>query len=179
MSAENVILVFAVLFVCFIWYSINNLKNKVLVIYTRNTGQEISKLVRLQDRYVDFDNKQFTLVPDRHRLHWKSVLGLFGTWIICYHIYWYSRYPSDPRRFEVTVDSPSAAHYMNEEQSYTAYNKSEAARDTLKKRGGFMQYLPYIIIGIVLVVIIYIVWTQGKDMTIIKGALQDIINGTT
>lgn len=143
----------------------------------RASGQEIEKFVSLQARQVDFDGKRFDILPNLKRLRWKTIMGVFGTWVVCYHLVWYSRYPEDPDVYNLPVESPEVRHNMNQEEKYRAYHKSEASRNVnVKSRGGFMQYLPYIIIAVVLIGIIYVIYTQGKDMTVVKTTLQSILD---
>jgi hypothetical protein len=153
-----------------------SLKSKAIVYYTRITGQEIPKMVKVQDRQVDFDGLRFDLLPDRQRLHWKSILGVFGSWVIAYHLMWYARYPEDPKLYNVPIKSPAGNKLLNRSAQYKAYHVAESQRDTGKKKGGLMQYLPWFLVVIVLIFIIYEILTMSKNMAYFNTTLTGIQN---
>ena len=178
LSAGPFIIVLILMVLMYVIYMMYSLKNKVVVYYTRKTGQEIPKMVKLRDRHVEFDGLRFDVLPDRKTLIWKTILGIFGTWMVCYHFEWYSIYPRDPKIYNVPIKSPEANRAMNRAAANEAYHRSETNRDTAKKKSGFAAYLPWII-GIILVLgVIYMFYQQSlmtKDMMIMKGAIQDIL----
>jgi amino acid transporter len=152
------------------------LRNKCLCVYTRASTQEIEKFVSLQDRHVSFDKKRFDIVPGTQRLKWKSIMGIFGTWVVAYHFVWYSRFPENPNIYNVPIESPEARHDMNQEEKFRAYQRAESQRDkVVKTKGSLMSFIPWIIVAVVLAFIMYTLYTQGKDMNVIKQALQSLL----
>ena len=164
----------------FIWYFFSQLKNKCQVIYTRRTGQEITKMVTATSKHVIFDNKKFRIVPDRHRIQWQSFFGIVGTWVLTYHFVWYSIYPEDPKQYGIDTMSPEAHHDMNTEGQFNAYQRSERDRFKDKKAGGggifdmILKFLPVVAL-LAAVYAIYAVNKNTSDMTVIKKALQSLL----
>jgi hypothetical protein len=164
------------MFVVYTWYCLYQLRNKALCIYTRATTQEIEKFVGLKARTVVFDKMEFDILPERHRLKWKTVLGLFGTWVIAYHFVWNDSIPEDPNAYKIQVISPEVRHTMNQEKKFKAFLSEEAPKGVIKKSGGFMQYIPWFIICAVLIGVIYMMFTQGKTIALMNTDLQEVIN---
>ena len=166
----NALVIMVMFFFMFAWYSNYSLRNKVLCVYTRVTGQEIRKLVTLKDKQVSFDRKLFNITPERHRVVWHpTFFGLFGTWVICYHFVWYSYLPEDPREYGVVTMSPEVRAAMNQEEKFRAYNRAEDAR--IKKKGGMFEMLAQvapIFTIILLVAVIYFLYTQGNQINILQ-----------
>ena len=122
-----------------------------------------------------FDKKQLDIVPDRATLIWKTVFGIFGTWVITYYYSWYSRFPHDPNQFDNVWETPEVRGAINQSERMTAFARGVDTHEKSKKSGGLMSFLPFIIIGVILIFMMYVIYTQGKDMTIIKQALQDAL----
>ena len=171
----NVLIGFVLIFVVMGLYLINRLKNRCYCIYIRRNKQVINKFVPLKAESVWFDKKKFEIVPDRATLTWKTVFGIFGTWVITYYYSWYSRFPHDPNNFENVWETPEVRSGINQAERMAAFAKGVDTHEKAKQKGGLMSFLPFIIIGVALMFIIYTIYTQGKDMTIMKQALQDVL----
>jgi ABC-type glycerol-3-phosphate transport system permease component len=172
-----VILVFMLAIVGVIWYFFSSLKNKAKIIYTRPTGQEVEKMIGISERYFIFDKLRFDIQYEKHRLSWKSFLGIIGTWVVTYHLVWWNRYPEDPRDYKVRpADTPSVRHNLNQEEKFSAYQKAERDRYDVKKKGlgGIAQWIPWISL-IVCVALVYLIFKQNSDMNVMKKVLQDIL----
>ncbi len=182
LTLQIVLLLVAGMVLLYLCWQLYTLSTKALIIYTRATGQEIKKMVKISDRHVSFDKKTFDLLPETHRLQWHSILGVLGMWVICYHLVWYSRYPQDPRFYNVPVVSPEAKHAMNQEDRYRAYHKSEQARNIGKTKGGGLfggGWITYVFIGIIIIGLLFLFYSnfsQGADINSIKQSIQDFIN---
>ena len=176
----NLILVFAMMIVVFCLYgaySTAKKKKQVYVIYHRITGQILEVFATINDRTVDIDNKRFTLMPDRRSLIWwnRGVHQFFGTWVITYEFSYYSRFPHDPRNYKDTVVSPSVLKVLNNEARMSSFAKGVNNQGTgVKKQGMFEKYLPYIMIGIALILIVLYLKMSGQ-----VGALTTTINKLT
>jgi hypothetical protein len=163
-----------------VWYFFSQLKNKCKVLYTRATGQEIEKMVPSTGRHLIFDGKKFDILPDRHRITWKSFFGIVGTWVLTYHLVWYSRYPLDPKQYGINTVSPEANHDMNTEAQFHAYQKAERERYKDKKGGGggmfdmILKFMPVVAL-LAAVVAIYMVEKNNTNLTIVEKTLQQIL----
>jgi amino acid transporter len=180
---QQAILILAIMALAYLGWSLWTVKNKALVYYTRATRQEIKKMVKITDRQVIFDRKRFDLLPERHRLQWHSIFGILGTWVITYHLMWYSRYPEDPAVYNVPIDSPEVAYEMKQEDRYKSYHHSEGARNVKKGASGGglfgMSWITIIILVILAAVVVYLFMnfnTMSKNFVVMQKALQDVLN---
>jgi len=165
---SNMMLIFALLVVVFCMYgaySTFQKKKQVYIIYHRITGQILELFASINDRTVVIDNKQFELQADRHSLTWwnRGIHSFFGTWVITYEFSWYSRFPHDPKDFKNVVVSPSVARVLNNEDRMKSFargvnNQSSGG----KKQGSMEKYLPYIIIAVCVILIIFVFQMHGQ-----------------
>lgn len=152
--------------VLLVWWQLQSVSKKILVTYRRPSRQRLTKLVPLDSKTVIFDGLEFTILPDRAGLQWYKLLwgllGNIGTWIIAYDFAWYSKYPQDPNNYWATVISPTAQRSMNNEQSFVAYNRS-VDKQSGRKKGGLSEWMPYILIGAVMLIGFYYMYTLHQQ----------------
>lgn len=173
---STVIVIIVLLILVYIWFTINSYKGKCLVYYRRRNKQKIKRLVKATDSFIVFEKKRFDLTPDRAQPEWVNILGLFGTWVMSYDFSWYSRFAHDPNQFESAWETPDVRNSINQEERMKAFTKVGESRAKEKTKSSWMSFLPYIIIGAILIFIVYTIYTQGKDMTVMKQAIQSLLN---
>lgn len=169
----------AIMVVFYGYYATSKLKNKVLVIYHRPSGQVLEQFAKLDDRTVDIDGKRFTISPDRRSLMWyiRGIHKYFPTWVIVYEFSFYSKYPHNPDDFKDTVVSPSVARTLNNEARMKSLSLGVQNQGGTKKGGFFEKYLPIIIIVLILLIVVVgvFVFSMNSDMNVVKKTLQDIL----
>ena len=145
------------------WFQLQSLKNKVFCSYNRPSGQEIRQWVKLDQKKVRFDNLEFTILPERHKLMWYKllwgILGNIGTWVIAYDFTFDSEYPRDPRTYKPSVVNPETRRAMNNSDSWAAYNRSVDKQSGRKQ--GLSQYYPIIIAALLVGVAFYYLYNQN------------------
>ncbi len=171
MTPETLIVVIILLFGGYVWYAINNLKNKCLCTYRRRSKQRLEKYIPLRAEGVVFEGKRFEIVPDRAGLQWKTILGLFGTWVITYDFSWYYRYPHNPNDFANVWDSPELRHNINLEERMRAFAKGYPSMATGKKASVLQQYLPWIAI-LAVVIIGVMVYNQSQHINLLEQMMK-------
>jgi len=160
------------LFVFYGVYSTSKLKSQVLVIYHRVTGQVLEQFAKISDRTVDIDGKRFTIMPDRHSLMWwnRGIHQFFGTWVITYEYSYYSKYPHDPKNFKDVVVSPAVAKVLNNEDRMKSFARGVNSQGAGAKKGGmFERYLPYAMVAILLILIVFIFQMKGQISVLTKA----------
>ena len=152
-------------------YSTLKKKKQVYVIYHRVTGQILEVFAKIDDEVVDIDGKRFTLLADRHSLTWwnRGIHSFFGTWVITYEFSWYSRFPHDPKNFKNVVVSPSVLKVMNNQARMGSFARGINSAASVKKSGMLQQYAPYIIAGVVLVMLFFIFKMNGQISALTKA----------
>ncbi len=171
MSPEILIVVFVLLFVGYVWYSINNLKNKCLCIFRRKNKQRIKKLVPLKDNKLTFEGFEYDIDPRCAGLEWVIVMGIFGTWVIAYDFSWYHRFPHDPNDFENVWDTPDLRKSINLQDRMKAYARGQSQALSGKKPSTFQQYLPWIAIFAVVIVGVML-YNTNQHMNLIEEMMK-------
>jgi hypothetical protein len=120
---------------------------------------------------------RFTIMPDRHFLLWwnRGIHSFFGTWVITYEFSFDSKYPHDPKNFKDNVVSPSVYKVLNNEARMASFAKGVNNQSVgTKKQGSFEKYMPYIVIGVAVIMLVFI-W-QMKGQIASQGAAINQIN---
>jgi hypothetical protein len=176
-------IVFEVLIVVFCLYGIYSTlqkKKQIYVIYHRITGQIFEGFVKVNGNNVDIDNKRFTLLADRRSLVWwnKGIHAFFGTYVIAYEFSHYSKYPHDPKNYTLTVVSPAVAKVLNNEARMGSFARGVSQQGSGAKKGGmFEKYLPYILVALVLILIVFI-FQMHSQIGALTTAFNTLKNGT-
>ena len=129
----------------------------------------------MSSRYVIFDGGRYKIDKKRITLLWynRGFNQFFPQWVPSLDYSHYSDVPHDPDNFVDTWDTPEARNAASSEEDWKGFNKG-MAQQVGKKAGAFAQYLPYIVVGI-LVIGIFLIYTQGQRMDI----LEQMIRATT
>lgn len=90
---------------------------------------------------------------------------------------WNSPYPIDPDTGEPVMLSPEVEHAIDQESAMRNYANSQqtALMGKVGKMGGIERFLPWIAIGAVVLIGLF-VYTMNQDIAIIKQAISDILN---
>lgn len=183
MSTQNLIMM--VIFAVFLYaiYSTNKIVKTVHCRYTSRSKQSMDKDVPLKTGYVMFENKRFYVLPScvTSQIVKSGVHALFPTKRNELSFVWNSPYPVDPNTGEPVMLSPEVEKALDQEGALGDYAGSQQKALTGKsKLGGFDKWLPWIAIGLVVGVGVF-VYTMYKDQATMKQFLSDIyskIGGT-
>jgi hypothetical protein len=167
MGSINPTQMFLVILVFFIGYSIFqtwSLKDKVYCTFRRKDKVLISKVVKLKQGRVSFENGWYDLDSGRTtlRLVWQ---GIIPTWVRCLDFRCNSRYALDPDDFKNDADNPNdrAALDMTDdlralfETQKTSLSKGSGKKSLLEGLMPILTIGGFIILG-------YLVYQQGAKM---------------
>ena len=176
-NITTVFLMLVIVFVMYGAYSTLKKKKQVLIIYHRVTGQLLEKFATVNDRTVDIDNKRFTIMPDRHFLMWwdRGIHQFFGTWVITYEFSFDSKYPHDPKNFKDNVVSPAVAKVLNNESRMSSLAKGVNNQGAGVKKQGMMEKYGIYIVGLIILVIVYMVFKQGGQITALTKTVNSLM----
>ena len=174
MNATTFVLVIVIAVLGMFVYSQYNWRGKVLCLFRRPNRTVIEKKVKLNSRYVTFQGGKYQINPKRIDLMWYTrgfIHSLFPMFIPFLEFKWDSEQAVDPTTFQNTWDTPEARAASREEESYKNLNRSFSS--VSKKQSFIEKWLPWIAIGITLVVG-YMVYNMQQDM----ATLQQLIKVT-
>jgi hypothetical protein len=179
-SLQYGVMVFIIL-ICFLaMFNTRALRKKIRCRYTSRSNQTYEKFVPAKSASVVFEGRKFFIVPSCVKHHWfdKGLSQLFPTFMPEMDFIWNSQYPVDPKTALPVILSPEVANALDQEGSMQDYAGSQKAAIAGGKRaGGLEKYLPWIAIGGVALIGIYVYMSMSpmsKDMDIIKQAISDI-----
>jgi hypothetical protein len=118
-------------------------------------------------------------MPDRAGLQWytRGIHAYFPTWVITYDFSYYSRFPHNPDDFKDTVVSPAVRHVLNNEERMKSFAKGVQSQGAgAKKSGMFEKYLPYILIGILVILVVFVFQMHGQIGALTK-AYNTLVGG--
>lgn len=164
MSFQQLIFAFAIILLVMVWYSTSSLRGKIFVTYTKVDGTEEEFLQRIDSRFLIFDKKKFKIRRKciRYLFYKRGIHSFFPTRVAHLHYVWNSQDPIDPETGEVYVDSPEARQAMNQEERFLAYNRAQQ-KTSGKRESPLAHYLPYIAIGITVIMGLYL-WMQQRGL---------------
>ena len=177
MNVQTIISVFLVLIIVMYWYSINKFKGKILCTFRRANKTKVEKLIPLKSKYVKFGKEKYHVNPKYITTLWynKGVHQFFPIPVPTLDFRFDSVNALNPETFENTWDSPEAREMAGSEDDYKAFNKGIQAQ--LGKKSRFPEWLlPAITIGAILV-IGYLVYNQGQQLTYLEQLIQMSMQG--
>jgi hypothetical protein len=158
-TIQQMLIFFVAFQFCFDLFDLLSKRNKMFATFRRVNKQRISKWVKLDDDFIIFDGKKYDVVPDCLCPQFYSP-GLFkmfglGIWIMSADYSWYRSAPHDPNAWGATVISPAVRKVINNADRMRAFARGIQAQ-TGAKKSGLAGYLPYIAVGIVLLVAVWV-----------------------
>ena len=116
-------------------------------------------------------------MPDRHFLLWwdRGIHQFFGTWVITYEFSFDSKYPHDPKNFKDNVVSPAVAKVLNNESRMASFAKGVNNQGAGVKKQGMMEKYGIYIVALVILVIVYMVFKQGGQITALTKSVNTLM----
>jgi len=163
------------------WYSQTKYKNKMLCYFLRPNKQRIKKWVPLYTRYVRFDRgkygiEQYRVNPKCIVLEWWTggVNRFFPTLVPTLDFRWDSPNPIDPETSQSSWHTPEVEAAGYQGHGYTAFARA-AMQQTGGKQSKLMQFLPLIILG-VLIIMAFVGYQYLGSLNEQLGTIQQQIN---
>lgn len=167
----------ALALVALVWVSQQKLKNKMLCYFIRPNRQRIEKWVPLYSSYVVFDRGkygigQYIVNPNCITMQWfdRGVNKLFPVLIPTIEFKWDTPNPLDPTTFQATWQTPEARNAAWQEHQHNAFARAAAQQASKKK--GLAEWLPFIIMGGLILIVLLFLWNMSGQI----GALQQAVN---
>lgn len=157
MDFLTLIAIMAIIGVFMAWYANSSKRNKIYCTFRRVNKTKIEKFARMSSRYVIFDGGKYDIIPSRISFVWwnKGLINqLFPQWVATLDYSWFSRFPHDPNKMEVTAETPKTRKALNKEEWVESYYKG-AKPSAANKQNIIAQYLPWVAIGLVVIVAFY------------------------
>ncbi len=159
------------------WQANNRLRNKIYCTFRRVNKTKIEKFVKMESRFVIFDGGKYDVIPSKITFIWWNkglIHQLFPQWVASLDYSWYSRFPHDPNKLEVTAETPSIRRALNKQEWVESYYKG-AKPSSATKQSGIVQFLPWISIGLV-VLVGFFLYTNiqgiGQQLSILENNLN-------
>ena len=184
MSPQTLLVIVAFMIGGMAWYANNSKRNQILCTFNRVNKTQVIKFVKMQSRYIVFDNCKYDIVPDRIVFRWFNsgmVHMLFPQFVPCLTFSHISRFPLDPNTNTYNAESPEVRGALNKEEWVKSYYKGAVPQNKGMKtglQGMIMQWLP--IIAIVACVGLFVYFNgklsdMGSTMDAIVGKLNSIM----
>ena len=174
-----VIAIMSLMIVGVAWYANNRLRNKIYCIYRRINKTKLERFTKMTSRYVIFDERKYDIIPSCITFIWwdKGLIHqLFPQWVASLDFTHDSRFPLDPNTLKPVIISPEVRNAMNKEEWTKSYAKGFTP-PTTKKQSVLNQYLPWITIGLVVLMGFYFFSNlQGitQHLNILENSLNAI-----
>jgi len=133
LSTSQLIIGFIVIIVIYGIFQIYTLKDKLQCTFIRKDRTEITKLVKMNQGRVIFDNAFYNIVPNRTILKMMWIF-IFPTWIRCSIWKWDSNMPIDPTTWSNDYDNPADRKALDKTEDLMALQKTQET--SLIKGGG-------------------------------------------
>jgi len=163
------------------WYSQTKFKNKMLCYFLRPNKQRVKKWVPLYSRHVIFDRgkygiQQYRVNPKCIVLEWWTggVNKFFPTLVPTLDFRWDNPNPIDPETSEASWHTPEVEAAGYQGHGYTAF-----ARAAMQQAGGKrdkLQWLLTVVIAGLLIISLFLIYSQGQQMSANFDAMQQQIN---
>lgn len=172
MNLGILVVLLAMLAMGMAYYSQASLRNKIFCTFRRPNKTKIEKFVSLRSKFVIFDGGKYIVNPKRVTLMWynRGINAFFPTWVPSLDYRWDTDQPLDPETFEATWETPEARQSMGQEENIKALDRAVAAQ-TGKKQSRFQEYLPWITLG-ALIVVVYLVYQMSQNIAVLEQLIK-------
>lgn len=181
MSPQTLIVIMAISILVLAWYANTSKRNKILCTFRRVNKTKIVKFVKMKAQYVIFDGGKYDIVPSRITFQWYTagiVHMLFPQWVATLDYAYDSSSPLDPNTLSYNWETPRVRQAINAAELVESYFKTSTPSSSVKKQGIFMQYLPFIAIGLVVLVGFWMynnMQSLSNHMAIIQNQLNAVV----
>lgn len=173
MNFGLVLIIGVLAFVGFYFLEQYKKKNQVYCTFRHPNRTKEEKWVSLKSKYVIFKGGKYRVNPKRISLLWwnRGILGALnlGYWVPSLDFRWDTDQALDPDTFEPTWDTPETRDLLDSEEEFADFAK-HAQPTGIKKGGTFEKLLPWVMLGILVIVAFWIFQMQGQ-----MAALQELI----
>lgn len=156
------------------WWANYSKRNQILCTFNRVNKTQVTKFVKMQSRYIVFDGGKFDIIPSRIVFRWYNggfIHMLFPQWVATLTFSHHSRYPLDPNTLQYTAETPTTRAALNKTEWTESFFKGAKPSQKQGKMGGLAQYLPWVAIGLVVIV----AWYFNSKMTSFGHILDQIV----
>ena len=140
-------------------------KKQVYCTFRTPSRTKEDKWVSLKSKYVIFRGGKYRVNPKKISLLWwdRGILGALklGYWVPSLDYRWDTDQPLDPDTFEPTWDTPETRDLLSSEEEFADFAK-HASPTGSKKGGTFERLLPWVMLGILVIVAFWIFQMQGQ-----------------
>ncbi len=176
MDSQVFLLLIFAMFAFGAWYSTSSKRNKILCTFRRVNKQKIEKWVRMESRYVIFDNGKYDILSNRIVYQWytRGMFGAFFPTMVATLDYSHTcRWPLDPDTLKYTSVTPEVRKVFTKEEDMKAFGHG-IQNQAGKKKGGIEGMLPWI--AILLIGLLAFFWYQDHQMIkMIENTLRAMI----
>lgn len=180
MNYSTLIMIMTIGILVMAWYGNTSKRDKILCTFRRVNKTKVSKFVKMQSRYVIFDNHKYDIVPSRISFQWYTaglVHMLFPQWVATLDFTDSRRLPLNTNTMDYEWDNPEVRNAINQGELVKSYFATASPKSE-KKVSGLMQYLPIIAIVLVVLVAGYMYMQMnslGQRVDANLGAIQNQI----
>ncbi|KKK46710.1 hypothetical protein LCGC14_3162510 [marine sediment metagenome] len=159
-------------------YSTRMKRNQIYCHFTGEDKTEEEKWIGTKEGFVIFRGRKFDIITRRITSFWisKGIHYLFPTRVNYLKFSWYSRFPHNPDNYDETLIDPAARKLIDKREMFKSYARSFGS-PAVKKQGALAQYLPLIMIVLILAVGAYAyssMQTLGQQMAIMQNTINAI-----
>lgn len=173
MDLGTVLIIFVIAIVGFYFFEQSQKKHKIYCTFRHINRTKEEKWVKEKSKYVIFHGGKYRINIKRISLLWwdRGILGMLklGYWVPSLDFRWDTSQPLDPDSFEPTWDTPQTRDLLDSEEEFADFAKHAQPTGT-KKGGMFDKLLPWVMLGILVIVAFWIFQMQGE-----MAALQELI----
>ena len=153
----SIIVILAFALIIFI-FSQKKFDNKMLCYFIRPNKTRFKKFVPIFYTHVEYDRGKYG--KEWYKINWKYVTHerytggvnkLFPVWIPTFEFYWNNPNPVDPDTGQASWHTPEVEAAGYQGHGYTAFARA-AIQQSGVKQSKVMQFIPIIILGILLIV---------------------------
>ena len=175
LSNQNLMMVVPWLLLIFTWYSLWNLQGKIHCQFHRKDRTVIDRRIKMTDRIVKFGKGDYEVNPKRFSIKWFKLWGVFPYPMIFQEWKWDTDQALDPTTFKNSPDSPEAMQASSSEKDWRNFNYEGSDKAGGQKVSGLMKFLPFITLGAVVILGIFM-YTKFGSMDFQIRSLGDMIN---
>lgn len=174
MNVQTFVILIVILLAGLNIYSQYAWRGKLLCLFRRPNRTVIEKKISVSSKYVVFDGGIYHVNTKYIDLMWftRGIHQLFPMFVPFLEYRWNTEQPLDPTTFKDTWLTPEARMALNQEDNIKALNRAAAAQSG-KKESSFQRLLPWITIGII-VIIAYLVYQMNNDMGLMQQHMFDV-----
>lgn len=181
MSFQTLVVIMAIAVLVMAWYANSSKRNKILCTFRRVNKTKIARWVKMQDTHVVFDGGKYDIIPSRISFQWYQVgfiHMLFPQWVATLDYTYGKRAPLNPNTMNYDWDNPQLRKAINISDMMKSYFSTANPAPSAKKQGWLMQYLPWITVGLIVIMGFYF-YMQMQGLSNTDAAIINQLNAIT